>query len=265
MRGNIIQLLDLRPLLFVLAFFAIGPLCAAETLAGRTLGPGWSSWQVKAPANARSWCCFDNFGKSPQQCNLDARQQNYGSRDHSTTDHMRLYAKIESGELTQLRVFAARCPVIANSAIEDLGNLDAKPSLLWLDQAVTQAKLNSEQLLAAMAMHEQADSYLRTYALGHKSARVRGQSWFWRTQMPVAGVENEALSQLPREPSNSVQDQIVFAISQLPSERAIAALIRAIENRKLSWEQRKKALFWLAQSKEQKALDYLDAALAVRP
>lgn len=265
MRGKMIRLSELRPLLLAAAFLASGTVCAAEVVAGRILPAGWSSWGVKAAANTHNWCCFGNFGNQPERCNLDARQQNYGSRDHSTTDEFRLYAKVEAGKLTQLRVFGASCPVEANSKIQDLGAIDAKPSLLWLDQAMTQEKLPAEKLLAAIAVHAQADGYLRIYALGHKSARVRGQSWFWRTQVPVAGVENEALAQLPREPSNSVQEQIVFAISQLPSARAIPSLIRAIENRKLSWEQRKKALFWLAQSKDQKALDYLDAALAVAP
>lgn len=254
-----------RPFKFVLlaaAFVACGLAGATEMVAGRNLPAGWSSWALNAPANTRNWCCFSNFGHEPERCNLDARQQNYGSRDHSTTDAFRLYAKVEAGKLTQLRVFGASCPVTANTTIQAFGPVDAKSSLRWLDQAMTLEKLPADTILAAMAVHEQADGYLRTYALGHKSARVRGQSWFWRTQVPVAGVENEALAQLPREPSRSVQEQIVFAISQLPAARAIPSLIRAIENRKLSWDQRKKAFFWLAQSKDQRALDYLDAALA---
>ena len=264
MLRKLIQHIATRSALLALVI-SFGSAMAQERVAGRALPSGWSSWAVKAAPGARNWCCFTNFGNSAERCNLDAREQSYGSRDHSSTDKIRLYAKVDAGKLAQLRVFGASCPVDSNSPVTDLGELDAKPSLAWLDQGMTQEKLSADTLLAAMAMHEQADSYLRGYALGHKSAKVRGQSWFWRTQVPVAGVENEALAQLSRESAGSVHEQIVFAISQLPAPRAIPALISAIENRKLSWNQRKKAFFWLAQSKDKRALDYLDAALAKAP
>ena len=266
MRYTIISLATPRCLLLALTLMGSGASAEPEpTLAGRALASGWSSWSSKAAVNARNWCCFETMGNTPKRCNLDARSQSYGSRDHSTTEQIRLYAKVESGKLTQLRVFGASCPVDSNTPIQELGALDAKLSLRWLDQLMRRETLSADTLLAAIAMHEQADGYLRTYALGHKSAQVRGQSWFWRTQIPVTGVETEALAQLSRERAHSVHEQIVFAISQLPAARAIPTLINVIENRKLNWQQRKKAFFWLAQSKDQRALDYLDAALAAAP
>ena len=59
-----------------------------------------------------------------------------------------------------------------------------------------------------------------------------------------------------------VREQAIFALSQLPDERATRALIAAAEDRSLSSEQRKRAVFWLAQSESEGAQTYLEKVLA---
>ena len=64
-----------------------------------------------------------------------------------------------------------------------------------------------------------------------------------------------------RTADEHVREQAIFALSQLPDERATRALIAAAEDRSLSREQRKRAVFWLAQSESEAAQTYLEKVL----
>jgi HEAT repeat protein len=64
-----------------------------------------------------------------------------------------------------------------------------------------------------------------------------------------------------QDPDKNVREQAIFALSQLPDERATPALIRAVEDRSISRDQRERAMFWLAQSDSPGAQTYLDKVL----
>jgi HEAT repeat protein len=59
-----------------------------------------------------------------------------------------------------------------------------------------------------------------------------------------------------------VREQAIFALSQLPDGRGTRALIATAEDRSLTREQRKRAVFWLAQSESDEAQAYLQKVLA---
>lgn len=58
-----------------------------------------------------------------------------------------------------------------------------------------------------------------------------------------------------------MREQAIFALSQLPDDRATPALIGVAENRSLPAEDRKRAIFWLSQAGSDGALAYLDKVL----
>jgi HEAT repeat protein len=60
-----------------------------------------------------------------------------------------------------------------------------------------------------------------------------------------------------------VRDRAIVALSRLPDERATKALIAAAQDRSLSRELRKKAVFWLSQSDSDAAQRYLEQVLTV--
>jgi hypothetical protein len=91
---------------------------------------------------------------------------------------------------------------------------------------------------------------------------VRSQAWFWLAHTGAAGAEEAILAAVAKDQDSHVREQAVFALSQLPDDRATRALIQVAENRTLSAEQRKRAVFWLAQSGSAGALTYLDKVLA---
>ena len=59
------------------------------------------------------------------------------------------------------------------------------------------------------------------------------------------------------------RDQAVFALSQRPNKEGVPALIRIVRTNR-DPEIRKKALFWLAQSQDPRALDLIEELLTKR-
>ncbi len=94
-----------------------------------------------------------------------------------------------------------------------------------------------------------------------KDDDVRSQAWFWLAQTGASEAEGAIVAALRNDKDEDVREDAVFALSQLPDERATRALIAAAENRSLSREQRRQAVFWLSQSQEDAAQAYLDKVL----
>jgi hypothetical protein len=90
---------------------------------------------------------------------------------------------------------------------------------------------------------------------------VRAQAWFWLAHTGAPNAEQAISGALRKDPDGHVQEQAVFALSRLPDERATRALIAVAEDRSLAREQRKRAVFWLAQSKSPDAQAYLEKVL----
>jgi hypothetical protein len=97
-----------------------------------------------------------------------------------------------------------------------------------------------------------------------KSGEVRSQAWFWLAQKGAPGAEDAIVAALGKERDEEVREETIFALSQLPDERATRALIAAAENRSLSRELRKKAVFWLSQSESDAAQKYLEQVLTAK-
>jgi hypothetical protein len=95
-----------------------------------------------------------------------------------------------------------------------------------------------------------------------KAGEVRAQAWFWLAQTGAPNAEEAIEAALRKDDDDHVREQAVFALSQLPDERATRALVAVAEDRSLSHEQRKRAVFWLAQSDSDAAQKYLDSVLA---
>lgn len=91
--------------------------------------------------------------------------------------------------------------------------------------------------------------------------KVRSQAWFWLAQTRAPNVERAISVAVRQDPERKVRHQAIFALSQLPGERGVNALAAIAENRDLSREDRKQAVFWLGQSKSPEAMAYLEKTL----
>ena len=296
---------------------------------------GWTSWQVAAVEGAPDWCCWgsgDDRNAPRATCKLDENSGNFGSRDHMTTDTVKVYARLAGGKVERLRVLSSACPVAASTPIQDLGNVAADDSARWLatvSRGDDTGKGDNfrENVLAGLAMHrsEVAQNALTEMARGNTSAEnrkkavfwlamlrgtagaevvssvmfsdkdpevrqhaafamtqskspriaeyltrqgntdtdaeVRAQAWFWLSQSAVPGAEAAIAAAVRKDKDDHVREQAIFALSQLPDDRATRALVAVAEDRSLSQEQRKRAVFWLAQSEAEGAQRYLEKVL----
>jgi len=92
--------------------------------------------------------------------------------------------------------------------------------------------------------------------------KVRTQSQFWLAQIAVKSDQNDprivrTLSDAARnDPEAGIRKSAVFALSRLPVDQAVPELIQVASTTKDATT-RKEAIFWLGQSKDPRALDYL--------
>jgi HEAT repeat protein len=151
-----------------------------------------------------------------------------------------------------------------------------RDALFWLGQ--TRGALGAQALIAALqtersenlrehiafSLSQSADPSaapaLLMAAEKDPSESVRGHVWFSLSQMSLPGLEQKLRARVDRE-SAVVQEQMVFALSQLPEPKASQALIAWVTDQQLDKSVRRRALFWLAQSEEPAALAYLQQVL----
>jgi HEAT repeat protein len=75
----------------------------------------------------------------------------------------------------------------------------------------------------------------------------------------------ERLADLLDDPDREVREEAVFALSQLPGDRAVDALLVLLEDRGMDRELRKAALFWLVQSDSDRAFMSVERLLVGSP
>lgn len=90
---------------------------------------------------------------------------------------------------------------------------------------------------------------------------VRAQAWFWLAQNGAPEAASAISAALKKDSDDDVRERAIFALAQLPDDRGTRALIAAAEDRSLSREQRKRAVFWLTQSESDAAQAYLERVL----
>jgi hypothetical protein len=151
-----------------------------------------------------------------------------------TTDTVRIYAHFTGGKVDRLRPLSADCAIELPSAVRSI-SLSEQTSVEWLESL----------------MFKDSDP------------RIREHAAFGLGQIGRPNTEEAINKALRAETNRDVRDQEIFALSRLPEERATRALIGTAQDKALPQEDRKRAIFWLAQSGSDSALAYLDKVLAV--
>lgn len=130
------------------------------------------------------------------------------------------------------------------------GVIDEAESHEIVDQAIAGIAQDKDQA---------ATDLLLSLAKTHRITQVRKQSLFWLGQR--AGEKATAhLKEAADDPDEEVREMAVFAISQLPKERAIPELIQLARTHK-SKRVRERAIFWLGQSGDPRALTFIEEIL----
>jgi len=125
------------------------------------------------------------------------------------------------------------------------------------------AKLVFDLTLVKGAEKKPATDELLDLAKNDAAPKVRSQAQFWLAQMAGRKLEGDprivrTLSESAQnDPSAAIRKSAVFALSRLPAEQAVPQLIQVASTSKDA-STRREAIFWLGQSKDPKALEYLE-------
>jgi HEAT repeat protein len=93
-----------------------------------------------------------------------------------------------------------------------------------------------------------------------ESAKVRSQALFWLAQSAGRKVSDTIDDAIRNDPDTEVKKQAVFAFSQMPEGEGVPELIRVAKTNR-NPEVRERAVFWLGQSRDPRALDFIEKVL----
>jgi hypothetical protein len=120
-----------------------------------------------------------------------------------------------------------------------------------------------KQVIHAMTESKQPgamDKVIET-ARTDKDPQVRGQALFWLAQKASARVAQDAISRsISGDTDSYVRERAVFALTQIPNGEGVPKLIE-LARASPDAAVKKKAMFWLGQSKDQRAVDFFAQVL----
>jgi len=250
------------PALMVL-LLGVTPVGAAEGF----VKDGWHTWRVAALDDAPDWCCYDwNAGQATRKaCNLGSKHINYGHSNEqaSAPEFMQMYALIDDGRIARLRTLSPRCEVESNDTLTDLGIVETDTSVRWLEEEIAPRSDLSPHALAAISVHEgaAAKNTLEDVARRGRDLENRKDAVFWMAQSRIADSGSTVRELMRDDDDAEIRQHALFAYAQSAAPDRIEALIAVIEDRSLSQGDRKKALFWLAQTESDQAIAYLERLL----
>jgi hypothetical protein len=149
---------------------------------------GWQSWEVEAGSTGRRACCYSRYKDSWKStgCHLDGEHLSGISSDCvEESDRVRIYVRLQSGKLEDLRALSAACAVEANGEIRNLGAVEASRSIARLQTVLKDNAGVRSKAIQAIAMHSnQAALAALTDMLEDKAQhkKVREEALFWIAQ-----------------------------------------------------------------------------------
>ncbi len=156
----------------------------------------------------------------------------------------------------------------ASQSVTDLGAVGARDAAaLLLSIARTNEGKAGRNAVFPLTLIDSVEVWRDLMQLARDDTRpreTRRQAVFWLGQL-AEGPATAGLDELVGEAAldRDVKEQAIFALSQRPKDEGVPALVRIVRTSK-DPELRKKALFWLGQSGDPRALQLIEELLAKR-
>jgi len=256
----------------------------------------WLAFSLPVLEGTHSPCCWKGKWNDMGEvgCSLGKSHQSYGTQiDSPVTKSVIIFSEIKDGRVKDVRVVGEFCPVNADDstlyalglhrsnkantrlyqlAMEKDGDI-SEQAIFWLGEARGEAGLKTlEKLLKDLPAGETrrhinfavsqngaagaSDLLLEIYESDQDSAQ-RSDALFWLAQEYPQRAEGILLDVVKKEQDEDVLEQAVFAISQLPGESGTKMLMDLATDSQAPREVRRQALFWLANSDDDKAVAVL--------
>jgi hypothetical protein len=169
------------------------------------------------------------------------------------------------GEISDLRFYVGGRWRPAGADVVDLGMVPAREAAEYLVSiAQTERGNMGHKAIFPATMADSANIWpalLRIARNADLPRQTRTQSVFWLGQAAGESATRDLNNiVLDNSIDREVREQAVFALSQRPREEGVPALIAVARTNK-DPEIRKKALFWLGQSNDPRALDLFEELL----
>lgn len=120
-----------------------------------------------------------------------------------------------------------------------------------------------EHAIFALTQSKEPEAMNAVIRVAHedKSPRVRGQALFWLAQRAAQKTAESAIRDaLANDPETEVKKKAVFALTQMPEGQGVPLLIQVARTNG-NPAVRKQAMFWLGQSKDPRALAFIEEVL----
>ena len=257
----------------ILAVLALAASANAQTVAGKVARV--ANGTVRLSFAARPDIC--GSGNSIRHSNSRGRTT-WGDNWNSSRDVEwdvdcdmgpgRVVVEKRGGEIADLRFYVGGRWRPAGSDVVDLGMVPAGEAADFL-LAVAQSEKGSmgSKAIFPATIVDSANvwpTFIRIARNDNLPRETRNQSVFWLGQAAGEAVTKDLKDiVLDNGVSREVREQAVFALSQRPREEGVPALIAVARTNK-DPEIRKKALFWLGQSHDPRAIDLFEELLTRR-
>jgi HEAT repeat protein len=154
---------------------------------------------------------------------------------------------------------------VRRQAIFWLGNARGQRGFEIVSRVVREDPSDKIREHAVFALTQNKDprglEVIASVAHNDKSPHVRGQALFWLAQRAGQKIAESAINDaIANDPETEVKKKAVFALTQMPGGEGVPLLIRVVRTNK-NPEVRKQAMFWLGQSKDDRALSFIEEVL----
>lgn len=187
-----------------------------------------------------------------------------GARDwrrHCLPGPLRVLLRVRGGTVTNVR--AAAGPRVAVAGATDLGLVGAPEGVQFLlDLAARAPGRVAEDAVLPAALADSVTVWPSLLALAHNGERPRGvreHATFWLGELAADRIAGDAADDAPT-PEDEERAQAVFALSQLDRGAGVPALLTVARTHRSPYL-RRKAMFWLGQSGDPRALALFEEVL----
>jgi hypothetical protein len=226
----------------------------------------WAGYAVPARSTRT-----DSFDGCCSNCRLEGRGYAYSNTVTGASVLMPdlfVFVRFEKGMVTRVRPFDSACTIDATgTTVIWLTGVPPTESLAYLQSlaGANNGRNISSSAIAAIALHGDPVADMATAALirmAHDGPvpAVRGEALFWMAQEAGSRIAGEIAASVDNDPDTEVKKRAVFALAQIPNGDGIPKLIEvARSNRNAA--ARKQAVFWLGQSRDPRALKFIEDVL----
>ncbi len=177
---------------------------------------------------------------------------------------VRLVVVRTDGETTELRTYVGGTWK-ADTGITDLGQVRTTDAASWLLQLAESGPAKpARSAISAATLADSVDAAARLLRIAKDETRpndVRSSALNWLGEV-VGDKVSSTLDSIAYEPGDrEVRKQAIFALSRRPADEAVPALLKMVETLP-DRELRKTAIFWLAQSRDPRAVRWMEKRLA---